>query len=106
VFVTAKIITLLLTGLVVMAGSVWPAVAAEVENIIGVIMGGDIPYYEDLHSAFMSKLGREGVLANSKVLSQKPYPDDISLSNAARKLIAQNVNVIVAYGTSAAAAVK
>jgi ABC-type uncharacterized transport system substrate-binding protein len=82
-----------------------PALCLAAENTIGVIMTGDIPYYQELHSAFMTKLGKEGFTGNTEVILQKPYPDSISLSNAARKLIAMDVDVIVAYGTPAALAV-
>ncbi len=75
------------------------------ENTIGVIMTGDIPYYDDLHKAFLARLTQSGVLSSTEVIVQKPYPDNISLINAARKLIAMDVDVIVAYGAPAAIAV-
>jgi putative ABC transport system substrate-binding protein len=68
-------------------------------------MTGDIPYYEDLHNAFMAKLRHEGHAKKTEVIVQKPYPDSISLSNAARKFIAMDVDAIVAYGAPAALAV-
>lgn len=68
-------------------------------------MTGDVPYYADVHSAFMSKLNSEGYSGNVKVIVQKPYPAILSLANAARKLIALDVDIIVAYGTPAAKAV-
>lgn len=76
---------------------------AEEKNI-GVIITGDIRYYRDIHSALMSKLGREGYDDKVKVIVQTPYPDNISLSNAVRKLIAINVDVIVTYGAPATVA--
>ena len=79
--------------------------ANAAENTIGVIMTGDIPYYNEMHNAFMARLTREGMAARTEIVLQKPYPDGISLSNAARKLIATEVDVIVAYGSAAAAAV-
>ncbi len=75
------------------------------EKTIGVIMTGDIPYYRDVHTAFMARLGREGYADRVEVIMQKPYPDPISLSNAARKLIAVDADIIVAYGAPAAFAV-
>jgi len=77
--------------------------AAEIT--IGVIMSGDIPYYQEMQSAFMARIAKEGLSAKTEVLVQKPYPDSISLSNAARKLIAAEADVIVTYGAAAAAAV-
>jgi len=82
-----------------------PAFCLAAENTIGVIMTGDIPYYNDLHKAFMTKLGQRGLASKTEVIVQKPYPDHISLSNAARKFIAMEVDVIVAYGAPAAVAV-
>jgi len=82
-----------------------PVQGEAAENTIGVIMTGDIPYYQDLHKAFMARLGQSGLLSNTEVIVQKPYPDDISLINAARKLIAMDVDAIVVYGTAAAVAV-
>lgn len=74
------------------------------ENVIGVIMSGDIPYYNDLHKAFLSRLTQLGIAADTEVVVQKPYPDKISLINAARKLIAMDVDAIVVYGAPAAVA--
>jgi putative ABC transport system substrate-binding protein len=82
-----------------------PVHGLAAENTIGVIMTGDIPYYQDLHKAFMARLGQSGLMSKTEVILQKPYPDDISLSNAARKLIATDVDVIVVYGAPAAFAV-
>lgn len=74
------------------------------EKTIGVIMNGDIPYYRDVHSAFLSRLDRGIEKGRVEIAMQKPYPDPISLSNAARKLIALDVDVIVVYGLPAAQA--
>ncbi|MBI5099482.1 MAG: hypothetical protein HZB30_09630 [Nitrospirae bacterium] len=79
------------------------AVAAD--KIIGVIMTGDISYYSDVHDAFTARLVRKGYAEKVEILIQKPYPDPISLSNAARKLIAIDVDVIVTYGAPATDAV-
>lgn len=75
------------------------------EKTVGVIMAGDVSYYSESHNELMAMLYREGYSDKIKVLIQKPYPDTVSLSNAARKLIAFNVDVIVAYGAAAAEAV-
>ncbi len=82
-----------------------PSVSISAENKIGVIMTGNIPYYQELHKAFMVRLGREGISAKTEVIVQNPYPDAISLSNAARKLMAADVDVIVVYGAPAAVSV-
>lgn len=81
-----------------------PPPAFAEEKSIGVIIAGDIKYYRDVQNIFMSKLNREGHADRVKVLVQTPYPDSISLSNAVRKLIAVDVDVIVTYGASATVA--
>ncbi len=72
---------------------------------VGVIMTGDILYYKDVHAALVSRLHKEGLTDKVEIIVQRPYPDPISLSNAARKLIALEVDVIVAYGAPATLAV-
>lgn len=84
---------------------IFPSVSLSAENRIGIIMTGNIPYYQELHKAFMTRLGRDVISAKTEIIIQNPYPDAISLSNAARKLIAAEVDVIVAYGTPAALSV-
>ncbi|MDP2167346.1 MAG: ABC transporter substrate-binding protein [Thermodesulfovibrionales bacterium] len=71
---------------------------------IGVIFSADMPYYQDIHSALVSRLKAEGYGERLKFLIQKPYPDTVSWSNAARKLIAADVDIIVTYGFSASLA--
>lgn len=100
-FVIKKNTASLLAGILLLVFFIFPSVCFSAQNTIGVIMTGDIPYYQELHKAFMARLGREGISARNAVIVQKPYPDAISLSNAARKLIATDVDIIVAYGTPA-----
>ncbi|MBI5848217.1 MAG: hypothetical protein HZB31_09775 [Nitrospirae bacterium] len=104
-FVIKKNMVSLLSGILLLVFLVLPPACYAAENTIGVIMTGDIPYYQELHQAFMSRLGREGISAITEVIVQKPYPDAISLSNAARKLIATDVDVIVVYGAPAVVSV-
>lgn len=92
-------------GILFSVFSIFSSTCFSAENTIGVIMTGDIPYYQELHQAFMAKLGREGYSVKTQVIVQKPYPDAISLSNAARKLIATDVDAIVVYGAPAAISV-
>jgi putative ABC transport system substrate-binding protein len=73
---------------------------ASEKKTIGVIMTGDIPYYAKMHKAFVSRLAKEGY-GDSEILLQRPYPDLIAWSNAARKLIALDVGIIVTYGAPA-----
>ena len=82
-----------------------PAVC-QGEIRIGVIMSGDIPYYSAMHETFVNEL-RSRLPAGEKVefILQRPFPDPIAWSNAARKLIAVEVDLIVTYGAPAALAV-
>lgn len=80
-----------------------PSHAAD--KTIGVILPGDLSSYWDIQSEFKNNLKRAGVGGDVEIIIQRPFPDPISLSNAARKLIAIDVNLIVAYGTDAAMAV-
>ena len=96
------LLKILLTVLFILA--VTPDLHAE--KRIGVIMTGDIPYYDAIHNSFVSELSRR--LAGSEkieIILQRPFPDSISWSNAARKLIAFDVDLIVTYGSPAAQAV-
>ncbi|MBU0968494.1 MAG: ABC transporter substrate-binding protein [Proteobacteria bacterium] len=73
---------------------------------IGVIMTGDVPYYGAMHDAFVAELNRRVAGAEKiEIILQRPFPDPISWSNAARKLIAFDVDLIVTYGSPATLAV-
>lgn len=104
-FVINKKTLVILSGIFVIVSLMMPAAGHSAASRIGVIMPGNISYYQELHKAFMARLGKEGIAAKTEVIVQNPYPDAISLSNAARKLIAADVDVIVAYGASAAVSV-
>lgn len=80
-----------------------PAFAAD--KTVGVIMSGNIGYYQEVHKAFVGALVREG-FDHRKVdtLLQMPAPDPLSWTNAARKLAVADVNVLVTYGAPAALA--
>ncbi len=81
-----------------------PVVHAE--KRIGIIMTGDVPYYGAMHEAFVAELNRRTAGAEKiEIILQRPFPDPISWSNAARKLIAFDVDLIVTYGSPATQAV-
>ncbi len=76
------------------------------EKTIGVIMTGDIPYYKAIHKAFLEGLSAEGLGPGKvNIVLQTPAPEAVAWANAARKLIAVDVNIIVAYGAPATLAV-
>ncbi len=73
---------------------------------IGVILTGDVPYYRAMHETFVAELHKRFTGAEKiEIIVQKPFPDPISWSNAARKLIAFDVDLIVSYGSPATQAV-
>jgi putative ABC transport system substrate-binding protein len=80
-----------------------PVIAAD--RTVGVIMSGNLGYYQDVHKAFVGALLKEG-FDHRKVdtLLQMPSPDPMSWTNAARKLTVADVNVLVTYGAPAALA--
>jgi len=69
-------------------------------------MSGNTPYFNEMHKAFSEAL-KAGLPsdADTQVIMQRPFPDKIALSNAARKLIVFESEVIVAYGSPAVQAV-
>jgi putative ABC transport system substrate-binding protein len=80
----------------------FPSGAAAAGKTVGVIMTGNIPYYKDIHKAFSDGLAAEGLGPGSvEVVLQTPSPETMSWANAARKLVAVGVDVIVAYGAPA-----
>ena len=69
---------------------------------IGVIMTGDIPYYGAIHKAFVDEINKKFAGGERiEIILQRPFPNSISWSNAARKLIAFDVDLIVTYGSPA-----
>lgn len=78
--------------------------ASAGDMTIGVVMSGNIGYYQEVHRAFANGLIKEG-FDRKKVdtLLQMPAPDPLSWTNAIRKLVVADVNVLVTYGGAAAA---
>lgn len=76
------------------------------KTTIGVVFSADIPFYSEIHSAFIKRLRKGGYLDRVNILIQKPNPDAIAWSNAIRKLLAYDASIIVAYGSGAADAAR
>jgi putative ABC transport system substrate-binding protein len=74
--------------------------ALRAETVGVVITHGDSSS-EKIHEAFVSYLDANGFRGRIRFLVQRPYPDPIAWSNAARKLIAAEVDVPITYGASA-----
>ena len=88
-----------ITWLICAALLICAAPAGAGDKTIGVIMAGNIGYYQELHRAFANGLVKEG-FDRRKVdtLLQMPAPDPLSWTNAVRKLVVADVNVLVTYG--------
>lgn len=82
------------------------AIAAHAaDKTIGVIMSGNITYYQEIQKAFAGAIAREGFdYRKADTLLQMPAPDPMSWTNAARKLVVAEVNVLVTYGAPASLA--
>jgi putative ABC transport system substrate-binding protein len=81
-------------------------VAAEAaDKTIGVIMSGNVGYYQEVHKTFVVTLAKEGFdFRKVDTVLQMPSPDMMSWTNSARKLVVADVNVLVTYGAPAALA--
>ncbi|MGC1456320.1 MAG: ABC transporter substrate-binding protein, partial [Nitrospirota bacterium] len=80
-----------------------PVPAAD--KTLGVIMSGNIGYYQEIHKAFEAALVKEGFDHRTvDTFLQMPSPDPMSWTNAARRLAVAEVNVLVTYGEPAALA--
>lgn len=75
------------------------------KTVVGVIMPGNSHYFQEIHKAFLTGLTAKSPGTSFEIILQKPFPDLVALSNAARKLLAADPDIIVAYGTSASLAI-
>lgn len=84
-------------------GLLFSSLACAAENTVGVVMTGNIPYYKEIHKAFIEGLTDEGLFAGGKVdvVVQSPTPEIMAWTNAVRKLISIGSSVIVSYGAPA-----
>ncbi len=85
--------------------SLFAATATAADKTVGVIMSGNIGYYQEIHKAFAAALVKEG-FDHRKIdtLLQMPSPDPLSWTNAARKLVVADVGLLVTYGAPSALA--
>ncbi len=81
------------------------ATAFAADKTVGVVMSGNIGYYQDVHRAFVGALAKEGYdYRKVDTLLQMPSPDPLSWTNSIRKLVVAEVNVLVTYGAPASLA--
>lgn len=87
--------------LALLLGALLPA-SAWSKTLVGVMMPGNSPYFQEIHKAFLTTLvAKSPTGTNFEIMIQKPFPDAIAMSNAARKILAADPDIIIAYGTSA-----
>lgn len=78
------------------------APAAAADKAVGVVMSGNVGFYQEVHKAFVGALSREGFdYKKVDTLMQMPSPDTMSWTNAARKFVVADINVLVTYGAPA-----
>jgi putative ABC transport system substrate-binding protein len=83
----------------------WASASGAADKTVGVIMSGNLGYYQEIHKAFVGAMAKEGFdYRKVDTLLQMPSPDMLSWTNSARKLTVAEVNVIVTYGAPAALA--
>jgi len=81
------------------------ATAEAADKTLGVIMSGNVGYYQEVHKTFVGTLAKEGFdFRKIDTVLQMPSPDPMSWTNSARKLVVADVNVLVTYGAAAALA--
>lgn len=91
-FFRACLITLVL--------AIYTPLTAEAATI-GVIITRENVFHERTHKAMLSHLASKGQSKNHKFIIQRPNADPIAIRNAARKLVAVDVDIILTYGTPA-----
>lgn len=82
------------------AACVAPTTMVYAETV-GVILTYNEVFHEKAHASFISYLEEKDYKDRLEFIVQRPHPDPIAWSNAARKLIAADVDVMVTYGTPA-----
>lgn len=74
------------------------------ERLVSVILPGNLERYRLAEEAFETRLVELPPLGNLRIYVQNPNPDTGSLANSARKAVALEAELIIAYGAQAAAA--
>jgi len=79
--------------------------ATGADKTVGVVVSGNVGYYQEIHKAFAGALVKEGFDHRAvDILMQMPSPEPLSWTNATRKLAVAEVNVLVVYGAPSALA--
>jgi len=86
-----------------LALSVSPAVTARAEQqLVAVILPGDLPRYGEAHAAFLKILENGGYGEDKvKVFVQKPNADRMSILNSLRRASSAGAELLITYGGAA-----
>jgi len=78
------------------------ASASAADKTVGVVISGNVVFYQEIQKAFVGELSREGFdYRKVNTMMQMPSPDTMSWTNAARKFVVADINVLVTYGAPA-----
>jgi putative ABC transport system substrate-binding protein len=91
-FILVVLLTFVFLGLV-------PQVSPA--GTVGIVVTRDMEFYREAHKEFMATLEEKGAARNVTFITQRPHPDPVAWSNASRKLLAADVDVLVTYGAAA-----
>lgn len=100
---SGRLLSIVVSLIVLVAFCLVPA-SAKAETI-GLIMTHEIYDFKKIHESLVANLSKRGYADKVTFLTQQPYPDPIALSNAARKLLAADVDIIITYGSAPTVAV-
>ncbi len=70
-------------------------------RIIGVVFSENVPAYSRINSRFKDILKEKGYSKRVRFIEQHPNPDPLAWSNAIRKLIVYDAEMIIVYGSGA-----
>ena len=101
--VQKRLMHIFTTLMVVFALAHFSAAVARAETV-GVIMTHGMYYYEKIHASLIENLQKKGYAERLSFIRQTPYPDPIALSNASRKLLVADLDLIITYGAPATVA--
>ncbi len=90
--------SLLLLLLCSLAG---PRAGQAAQQMVAVVLPGDLPAYRAAHEAFMQILQAGGMADQVKIVVQTPNPDKMSLANSVRRLVGAGAGILVTYGAPA-----
>lgn len=68
---------------------------------VGVMLTRNNQLFEKMHESFVSYIEGQAEGKDITLIVQRPYADSIAWTNTAKKFVAAEVDVIVAYGTPA-----